>query len=410
MQKPTSTTGRRIAAAMFLGTASAAMVAGTAHADGVTGAKVHKEYLDEGSVAMKGNPDTPTALIGLDAPGSSNTLWTYCIQQTVELNRHETYNEHSWSEEVDRTGIAGPRLEAIKWILNNSFPQVDASKLAAAAGVAGSLTPKEAVEGTQAAIWTFADAKADPTHDQDLDTSAEQDPNVVTLYNWLMSKAALHMSDTDTPQASLSLTPSTTTPKAGAKVAFTLGGNASASSVTVALNDPHKTGAKLVDATGKALAADATVKAGTVLYVQLPNTPTSGDVTLTATGTVSGIDAGRVFLSADGKASQNLILAQAQSTPVSATAEVEWAPASTPTTTPSSSPSTAPSSHPSTTAPSTPASSIPSASPSTPTTGGLAHTGAGNTVPLAGGALALVAAGGGMVVYTRRGKKQSSHS
>ncbi|WP_369125617.1 LPXTG cell wall anchor domain-containing protein [Catenulispora rubra] len=44
------------------------------------------------------------------------------------------------------------------------------------------------------------------------------------------------------------------------------------------------------------------------------------------------------------------------------------------------------------------------------TTGGLAHTGAGNTVPLAGGALALVAAGGGMMVYTRRSKKQSSHS
>ncbi|MEY9860699.1 TQXA domain-containing protein [Catenulispora sp. GAS73] len=410
MQKPTSTNGRRIAAAMFLGATSTAMVAGTAHADGVTGAKVHKDYLDEGSVAMKGDANTPTALIGLDVEGSSNTLWTYCIQQTVGLNKNETYDEHSWTEEQQRTGIDPQHLEGIKWILNNSFPQVDVDKLAAAANVGGSLTPVEAVEGTQAAIWTFAD----PRHKSALDESAEADPNVTTLYKWLMSQAALHMGDSDQPQASLSISPapSQTVPQAGSKVAFTLTKSTaiSAGSITVTLNDAHKTGAKLVDASGKTIAAHATFKTGDTVYVQLPSTPTSGEVSLTATGTVSGIQAGRVFLSADSAPSQNLILAQAQSTPVSATADIKWVPATVPTTTPTSPPSTAPSSHPTTSAPSTHPPTTPSTSPSTPTPGGLAHTGAGGTVPLAGGALALVAAGGGMMVYTRRSKKQSSHS
>jgi TQXA domain-containing protein len=408
MQKTTSTNGRRIAAAMFLGAASTAMVAGTAHADGVNGAKFENTGAG-GYVPMTGDAaDNPSdaKLIGLAVPGSSNELWTYCIQKTVVLDEKETYDEHAWSDAGDRTGITTQHLEGIKWILNNSYPQLDLGQLANASKING-LTDKEAVEGTQAAIWNLSeDGKTA------LDTSAEKDQAVIDLYNYLVG-AATNTSNLNStpPQASLSLAPvSKAVPQAGSKVAFTLSSTTSAGSISVALTDTHKTGAKLVDANGKAISAHAAFKVGDTVYVQLPSTPTSGDVTLTASGTVSGIQAGRVFLSADGAPSQNLILAQAQSTPVSATADVKWTAATVPTTTPSSSPSTAPSSHPTTTAPSTPTSTIPSASPSTPTTGGLAHTGAGNTVPLAGGALALVAAGGGMMLYTRRGKKQSSHS
>ena len=408
MQKPTSTNGRRIAAAVFLGAASTAMVAGTAHADGVTGAKFENTGAGGFVPMTDDSPGHPSnaRLIGLAVPGSSNELWTYCIQKTVDLNQDETYDEHAWSDAGDRTGISTQHLEGIKWILNNSFPQLDLGRLAGTSGISG-LTDKEAAEGTQAAIWNLSeDGKTA------LDTKAEKDQAVIDLYNYLVSAATNTANLTSAPpQASLSLVPAPkAVPQAGSKVAFTLTSNTSAGSISVALNDPHKSGAKLVDAGGKAIAAKATFKVGETVYVQLPTTPTSGDVTLTATGTVSGIQAGRVFLSADGAPSQNLILAQAQSTPVSATADVKWVPATVPTTTPSSSPSTAPSSHPSTSAPSTHAPTTPSASPSTPTTGGLAHTGAGNTAPLAGGALALVAAGGGMMLYTRRSKKQSSHS
>ncbi|MEY9926190.1 TQXA domain-containing protein [Catenulispora sp. GP43] len=409
MQKPTSSNGRRIAAAMFLGAASTAMVAGTAHADGVTGATVDPHYQYEGTVVMNDDPSAPTALIGLDVPGSDSTLGTYCIQQTVALNPHETYDEHAWSEEAQRTGIDTQHLEGIKWILNNSFPQQgDLGQLGTEAGVDGSLSAEEAVEGTQAAIWTFAD----PEHKSRLDVDHESDAKVVALYNWLIAQATGHMNDTAQPKASLGITQSSTAkPQAGAKIAFTLTSNTPDAAISVSLN-AQKSGAKLVDADGKAVTAHTVFKPGDVVYVQLPNSPATGEVSLTASSTVSGIEAGRVFLSHDGKKSQNLILAQAQSTPVSASATLQWAPATAPATTPSSSPSTAPSSHPSSTTPSTPgtpASTTPSGTPSSPT-GGLAHTGAGNTVPLAGGAVALVAAGGGMVMYTRRTRKQGSHS
>ena len=403
MQKPTSTSGRRIAAAMFLGATSAAMVAGTAHADGVTGAKFDRTG-PGGHIQMKGDGEdgSNAALIGLSTPGSSHDLWTYCIQKTVELVPTETYDEHAWSEERERTGIDQPHLEGIKWILNNSYPQLNLGQLEKASGI-DALSDDEAVEGTQAAIWNYSDASGNTT----LDADKESDAKVIALYNYLVSTAKNHMNDSDQPHASLTVTPGQQSPVApGAKVAFTLGStNTSGSFISVTLADADKTGAKLVDSSGKAIARNAMFKPGDVVYVQVPSSVPAGDVKLVASGTVTGIETGRVFVSADGKASQNLILAQAQSTPVSATAGLQW---KTAPTTPTSSPSTAPSSHPSTT-PSTVTPTTPSATPSTPT-GGLAHTGAGETAPIAGGALALVAAGGGMVLYTRRTRKQGSHS
>lgn len=399
MQKSTSTTGRRVAAAMFLGATSAAMAAGTAHADGVTGAKFDTTG-PGGHIQMSGDREggSNAVLIGMSAPGSSHghDLWTYCIQKTVELNEDETYDEHAWSEEQDRTGIDQQHLEGIKWILNNSYPQLDLGRLSASSGVAG-LSDNEAVEGTQAAIWNFSDASGKTT----LDTQRERDAKVVALYKYLVATAKNHMNDTALPQASLTVTPvQSAAVHPGAKVGFKLNSNTAGSFISVSIADAANTGAKLVDAGGKAIAATATFKSGDVVYVQVPASVPSGSVKLTASGTVTGIETGRVFVSADGKPSQNLILAQAQSTPVSATAGLQWT--ATPATTPSS-PSTAPSSHPSTTP------TTPSTTPSSPT-GGLAHTGAGDTAPLAGGALALVAAGGGMMLYTRRNRKQGSHS
>src|ERR1044071_2433203 len=92
MQNSTSTSGRRLAAAMFLGATSAAMVAGAAHADGggITGAKYTGEE-HHGDVAIIGPSSqydgiVNTGLLDLAAPGG-NTLRTYCIQLTVGLDQ-----------------------------------------------------------------------------------------------------------------------------------------------------------------------------------------------------------------------------------------------------------------------------------------------------------------------------------
>ena len=75
-------------------------------------------------------------------------------------------------------------------------------------------------------------------------------------------------------------------------------------------------------------------------------------------------------------------------------------PSTTPSTTPSTSPSSVPSTTPSVT-PTTPKPTTPVASATTPSTPTLAHTGA-SVVPFAVGAAVLGAAGGGLVLYTRK--------
>jgi len=420
MQNSTSTSGRRLAAAMFLGATSAALVAGTAHADGVTGATVDDNYKDKGIAHMssdtKPHETAHTALIGLLPHGGGSELWTYCIQATVDLQTSQKYDEKDWSDESKITGIDAPHLQAIKWILNNSVPALTPAQLATNAKVKGGLKEEEAVAGTQAAIWSFSDAKGH----MHLDATAQDsdDPNITTIYNYLVQAATGHMNDPDQPKPSLGLTPlQSGAVKPGDKVGFKVMSSDTTDPFTVTLAD-NAAGAKLVGADGKPLPANATFKAGDTVYVQLPATPAKGSVTLKASGTVTDIEAGRVFINENSKTvkSQNLILAQSENAPVSASAAVSWEAPAPPTSPSSTPPSTTPSSHPSTpsTTPSTPSTTptTPTASTTTTSPGGnLAHTGAGNTMAIGGGALALVAAGGGMVVYTRRKKTgQGSHS
>lgn len=412
MQNSTSTSGRRLAAAMFLGATSAAMVAGAAHADGggITGAK-YTGGEDRGEVPMIGPSATydgtaDTSLIDLKAP-EGNTLRTYCIQLTVGLDDRQLYDEKDWAGQTKDTGIDQKHLTEIKWILNHSFPQADLKELSSEApGVAGTLSPVEAVEGTQAAIWHFSDMSGRSK----LDENNEKDANVVKLYDWLVKQAGL-ATDVDPPQASLTISPTDAgSVPAGSKQAFKLmSSDTKDTFISVALSGPDKDAVKLVDADGKAIAADTKFKSGDTVYVQLPNAASKGGVTLTASGTISGIEAGRVFVGQHNtKPTQSLILAQALNAPVSASATVKWNAPIVPSSSPSTSPSTTPSSSPSTSAPSTaPSTPAPSTTSSAPGPA-LAHTGAGNTVELAGGALALVAVGGGLLLYTRRNRKQDT--
>lgn len=425
MQNSTSTSGRRLAAALFLGVASAAMVAGPAHS-GVTKASVDSDFKDPGLAEMSSdagpNGKVKTALIGLLPDGGGKELLTYCIQATVNLDTTQVYDEMDWSSQGVATHIDARHLQAIKWILNNSFPALTSAQLAANAKIKGGVTDVEAVAGTQAAIWSFSDAAG---HTQ-LDTATQDgdDPAVTLIYSYLVSAAKTHMDDPGQPQTSLDLIPlQSGKAKPGDKVGYKVTSSDTTDAFKVDLAG-NPSGAKLVGADGKPLPANATFKNGDTVYVQLPSAPSQGTVTLTASGTVSDIEAGRVFVkepsvTAPGP-SQNLILAQSQNAPVSATTSIAWKAVVSPPSSPSSTPST--SSHSSTTPSTTPSTATstatPSSAPSTPTAtatttppGGLARTGADNTMAIGGGALALVAAGGGMVVYTRRKKAgEGTHS
>ncbi|NUP50261.1 MAG: Cys-Gln thioester bond-forming surface protein [Catenulispora sp.] len=446
MQNSTSGSGRRLATAIFLGAASTAMVAGSAHADGgIKGASVDPAGdKDAGTVALTGGGNAgtfETVLIALKPKGGDSDLLTYCIQQTVTLNASQLYDEADWAKEAARIHISPAHLQGIKWILNHSVPQISTTALASASNAAHdpvvNLSETEAVEATQAAIWAMADPTGALKINQTAQKSADGDDNVYQLFTYLTGAAST--GGTVQQQASLNIVPAqTSAPHAGDKLGFKLVSTDTTDQFISVGFTGDASGAKLVDGTGKAIGPTDTFKSGTTVYVQLPTKPANGTVTLHASGIANGIEAGRVFVSENQTTpGQNLILAQTSSAPVAADAGVSWTTVVTPPTSPSSSSSSSPTSHPSSSHPSTsPSSTSPSTTPSstptstagtttttpssTPTEGtttstsdtDLAHTGAGNTMAIGGGALALVAAGGGMVVYTRRRKagQQGTHS
>ena len=71
--------------------------------------------------------------------------------------RDAKYQETAWSGTSLGTNKDAGK---IRWILQNSYPQVnDLAALAAKAGVQGGLTEQDAAAGTQVAIWRYSDAR-----------------------------------------------------------------------------------------------------------------------------------------------------------------------------------------------------------------------------------------------------------
>ena len=418
MQVSANPSRGRLATAALVGVGSAlAMGTTAAHADGVTQARVGNTehigtvHLTVDGHALAANTGLMDLLTGTDS--DDNLLQTYCIQLDTQLDHEERYDEKDWSDL--QPPIPADNLHEVWWVLDHSYPAVSLADLDTFAGDSG-LTAKEAVEATQATIWSLVDASGNTSLDVH---NKKNDANVVNLYNKLIAEAGLHKGDPGTPQVSLGLTPgSVTNAQPGAKVGpFTVdSSDTTAQFVSLGFGtgaDAPPAGSAIVDASGTAIPADALLKNGDQFWVQIPADATGGGhFTVQAWGTIPVLDAGRVFMTHDGKPSQNLIVAGSDQVNVTAKADVSWTftppttPPTTPPSTPSSWPSSSPSTSPSTWDTSTPPPSTP---PSTSPTGGLAHTGADNTAGYAEGAFALVLAGGGLMVLARRPKKVGTH-
>jgi TQXA domain-containing protein/LPXTG-motif cell wall-anchored protein len=419
MQSSTTSTRRRLATAAILGAGSAVLMAGTAHADGLFGAgvgagKTTQEDPHAGTVALT-NSKTPvaTSLTVLETANgaadhdSNHLLWTYCIQQGVAVNPQETYDEKGWDNtEQAALGIDTQHLEGIKWILNNSYPKTaDLTALATAAGITTPLTATEAVEATQAAIWNLSDSSGKTA--LDATNTTVNDANVIALYHYLQTAATGHMKDSGTPQLSLGISPSSVANvTAGDKVGpFTLTSSDPKTKFVNVVFDTDKgttppAGSTIVDKNGNEVTATTKLGDKDQVWVKIPDGASAGHIVLRASGQLPVMDTGRVFVTHDGKTSQNLIVAASQNVYVRDYVDIVWKAAPVTPSTPATSTPAA------TTPPVTPATTPPVVTPSTPA---LAHTGAGNTMAMAGGAAVLVAAGGGLVVYTRRTKRQGAH-
>ncbi|MER5971408.1 Cys-Gln thioester bond-forming surface protein [Streptomyces sp. NPDC002055] len=230
------------------------------------------------------------------------TLQTYCIDIHNPTQRQAQYQEVPWSaSSLHDNADAGK----IRWILQNSYPQVnDLSKLAQAADT-GTLTEKTAAAGTQVAIWRYSDhAEVDAV-----------DPEAEKLADYLEKNAK----DLEEPRASLTLDPSAVSGKSGDRLG-PIGVNTDAEKVTVTPSPAAAaSGVKVVGKDGRPVTSATN---GSELFFDVPSGTPDGSTSLTVQATTT-VPVGRAFSSQTK--SQTQILAGSSESTVSATATANWA-------------------------------------------------------------------------------------
>jgi TQXA domain-containing protein/LPXTG-motif cell wall-anchored protein len=329
---------------------------------GVSGATV---ILTDGSKGF-----TSLIPIKLDKGG---ILKTYCIDQKIETAPAAAMVEGDWAEYPSK-GDKFTQPDKVNWILHHSYPdQKDLSALAKVALVSGKLTPKEAIGGTQAAIWHFSNGVGLAPNGND--------PKIVALYKYLTGLA--NIGETAQPAPALDITPDHNTGKAGDLIGpFVI--KTSEKSVPLTLKGPA--GVKLVNLAGNAVSSAIN---GSKVYIKAPSDAQAGKATITSALKSADIQTGRLFRG-DGVVTQTLITATSSPVSVEKTVWGSWTKGDTH---PSPSPSTGPSQSPST---------PPSVSPSTsPAAGNLPVTGT-NVALFAGAGAVLLLLGGGMFFVARK--------
>lgn len=230
------------------------------------------------------------------------TLQTYCVDLHNPTQQDARYRETSWSGTSLGTNKNAGR---IRWILQNSYPQVnDLAALAGKAGVSG-LTEQDAAAGTQVAIWRYSDGA-------DVDAA---DPKAEKLADYLQ-KTARNLPE---PRASLTLTPAAVSGHAGERLGpVTVHTNADGVTVTPPA-DTAASGVKVVGKDGKPVTSAAD---GSRLFFDIPKDGADGAASLTVQASTS-VPVGRAF--ASDSRSQTQILAGSSESTVSATATADWA-------------------------------------------------------------------------------------
>jgi TQXA domain-containing protein/LPXTG-motif cell wall-anchored protein len=257
-----------------------------------------------GSAVIHDNGEDEWVSAGLFEMSVDNggMLQTYCIDIHNPTQRDAKYQETPWSG----TSLNGNKdAGKIRWILQNSYPQVnDLAALAEKAGVAG-LTEKDAAAGTQVAIWRYSDGA-------DVDAV---DPQAEKLADYLR-KSARNLPE---PKASLALDPAAVSGHAGEKLGpVTVHTNADSVTVTPP-SDATAGGVKIVDKSGRAIASAAD---GSRLYFDVPKDAADGAASLTVQASTT-VPVGRAFTSETR--SQTQILAGSSESTVSASATANWA-------------------------------------------------------------------------------------
>ncbi|EGX55824.1 hypothetical protein SZN_30954 [Streptomyces zinciresistens K42] len=293
-----------------LAAASVAFGAGTAAADGEAwnqgGASATLGGLKTYGAAVvradSGDQQISAGLFEMSVDGGG-TLQTYCVDVHNPTQRDARYRETPWSA----TSLgANKDAGKIRWILQNSYPQVnDLAALARRAGVKGGLTEQDAAAGTQVAIWRYSDEV----------TVDAVDPQAEQLADYL-AKSARNLPE---PQPSLRLDPPAVSGTPGGRLGpVTVRTNAAGATVTPPA-DAVTSGVRIVDRDGKAVTSAVN---GSRVYFEVPEGAAAGQAALTVQASTT-VPVGRAF--ASESRSQTQILAGSSESTVSAKASATWA-------------------------------------------------------------------------------------
>ncbi|MCX4880873.1 MULTISPECIES: Cys-Gln thioester bond-forming surface protein [unclassified Streptomyces] len=259
-----------------------------------------------------GDQQVSAGLFEMSVDGGG-TLQTYCVDIQHPTQRDAKYQETAWSGTSLGTNKDAGK---IRWILQNSYPQVnDLAALAAKAGVQGGLTEQDAAAGTQVAIWRYSDAA-------DVDAV---DPQAEKLADYLHKSAA----DLAEPQASLTLDPPAVSGRPGELLGpVTVHTNATGVAVTPPA-DAATSGVRIVGKDGKPLTSAVN---GSQIFFDVPEDAAGGTADASGSGGGSAeitvqasttVPVGRAF--ASETRSQTQILAGSSESTVSAQAGATWA-------------------------------------------------------------------------------------
>ena len=232
---------------------------------------------------------------------NGGTLQTYCVDLRNPTQKDARYQETPWSgTSLNGNADAG----RIRWILQNSYPQVnDLAALAEKAGASG-LTEQDAAAGTQVAIWRYSDGA----------TVDAVDPQAEKLADYLQ-RSARNLAE---PEASLTLDPPAVSGRAG-ELLGPVTVHTNADSVTVTPPADVTSGVRVVDKGGKEITSAVD---GGKLFFDVPEDSADGSAALTVQASTI-VPVGRAFTSETR--SQTQILAGSSESTVAATATANWA-------------------------------------------------------------------------------------
>ncbi|TQK73287.1 VaFE repeat-containing surface-anchored protein [Nocardioides sp. SLBN-35] len=284
---------------------------------------------------VQGHPGTRLHSVYSPVPADTSNpgtpdYWAYCI-------------EHNVSAKTGTTGVAGnvsaflgtnyydtdPTIPGkVMWIVANSYPAISLSDFATAAGVPG-LTPNDAIEAIQYAIWRYTDLTFDANWNW---AGSDSTANAEAAYWYLIGK--INQGNTLTP-GSASVTASVTAPggaqQAGTLVGpFTVHTNQPTVSVTVA------PGVGVTDAAGTLIDTSA-VTDGQQIYLDLRGSTTAGSATVTVTAQGAGGTGMTISVPTTsggtpttGNHAQSLVLVAASTATTTGSAAVNWTAAPAP--------------------------------------------------------------------------------